>query len=321
MMTRSAIGGPIRLWTRRVARGMSDRGAGVSELGGVSDVRASIAAASASPKARQRRVARGRVLRERARARTASSRETRRGSAAENGSGGAELGSPIRLAIVSASLPGKARLAQIASKIVAASENWSLAGLNSARASASGALYAGVPRTEPAVRERRVAEAGDPEVGQLRAVRREDHVLRLHVAVDDPRLVRRRERRAELARHRPHRDDVDGPFADPLAQRGAGEVLEDEVEPDVGLFSHVVERDEVRVLDRRGGARLLAHPGEERATRLAGEAEIVAHDLDRDMATEDAVAREQDPPHSPLAEQADDLVAADVGDEVHRAGV
>ena len=74
-----------------------------------------------------------------ARAKTASRRDTRRGSAATKGSGGG--GSvAIRDAIVSASSPGNARRAQTASKSVHASENWSLLALNSASASASGAL-------------------------------------------------------------------------------------------------------------------------------------------------------------------------------------
>ena len=52
-----------------------------------------------------------------------------------------------------------------------------------------------------------------------------------------------------------------------------------------------------------------------------GEPEVVAQDLDRDVPAEDRVTREEHPPHAPLAKDADDLVAADVRDEVHGEGV
>jgi len=136
MITRSAHPATT-LWTRRVARGMIERGGGVSSRG-VSMTRASIAFASASPNARAlgQRLAGSLAM---PRPSTESSRALSRGSADMNESTG---GGPVATfaAIDSASSPGNARRPPMASNIVAASENWSLRSENSARASASGAL-------------------------------------------------------------------------------------------------------------------------------------------------------------------------------------
>ena len=175
-------------------------------------------------------------------------------------------------------------------------------------------------RAEHAARggERRVGEARDAEVGELRAVGREHHVLGLHVAMDHAGAVRDGERVAELARHARHDRRIERPLADAIAQRGPVHVLEDEEQPSALLFAHVVQRDEVRMLDGRGGARLLAHAREERLARLGRKAEVVAQHLHRDPAPEHRVAREEHAPHPALAEQAHDVVASDARREIHR---
>ena len=72
------------------------------------------------------------------------------------------------------------------------------AGRSPARARCSSLVPSTVPGLRHAVLD--VERARDPEVGHLRAaVAVQQHVLRLHVAVDEPVLVRERERRARSA--------------------------------------------------------------------------------------------------------------------------
>ncbi len=116
----------------------------------------------------------------------------------------------------------------------------------------------------------------------------------------DPCVVRGGERRGDL------RGAVDGAIDREAAgrnrQRFAGDVLHDD-EVDVALAPDRVDRDDVRVIERGRGPRLV----EETAGRLAV-ARGRQH-LDRDGAVQDGVARPVDGAHAPLAEECfDDVV-------------
>ena len=87
------------------------------------------------------------------------------------------------------------------------------------------------------------------------AVLRDEHVLGLQVAVDDALLVRGGEAVGDLER------EVDGlllrdrPAVEPLAQRLALQQLRDGV-GDAILRAEVVDREDVRMRQRRDGLRL-----------------------------------------------------------------
>ena len=68
---------------------------------------------------------------------------------------------------------------------------------------------------------------------------------------------------------------------------------------------------------RRGRTRLLLHAQKERVFHLRRNAQIVAHDFDRDLTTEHGVLRKEHSPHSALPEQTDDVVASYPFGEIH----
>ena len=158
---------------------------------------------------------------------------------------------------------------------VSAQEYWSARPSSRSLSICSGAMYRGVPIGGPVSvsvgkkrcgggpRECRLRSSRDAEVEHLDdAVLAEHDVVRLHVAVDDAALV------GEVERAR----DVDEPpqalregDVRPLAHEGAEhralDVLHgDEADrlggPLRGHLADVVDDDDVRVLERRGGARL-----------------------------------------------------------------
>ena len=92
--------------------------------------------------------------------------------------------------------------------------------------------------------------ARDAEVGHLvaplRAVRGKQHVVRLHVPVDDPAAVREPERMEDLARRVDRRGDRQRPLRDdPVLERPPLQVLHRDVVGALGLAA-VVDRDDVR---------------------------------------------------------------------------
>ena len=108
--------------------------------------------------------------------------------------------------------------------------------------------------------------ARDPEVRDLRAGPREEDVLRLDVAVDDPGGVRERERasrararssrrpRAAVGPSRRRSRRLSGPSA-----RGPCTYSKTRNRPDGVVLAHVVQRDDVRMAHRGGRLRLVAH--------------------------------------------------------------
>ena len=94
-----------------------------------------------------------------------------------------------------------------------------------------------------------------------------------------------------------------GPPADALAQRLALEQLRDDVRRAVSR-ADVEDREDVRMVERRGGARLLL----EAAQPIGIGRERGGQDLDRDLASEPRVARAVDLAHAAGAERREDLV-------------
>ena len=159
--------------------------------------------------------------------------------------------------------------------------------------------------------ERRVGELRDPEVGDLRAVRSEHHVLGLHVAVEDAGEVCDGERAPELPREPRGLERRQATALEALFQVLPDDVFEHEIEPHRVVLSHVVESDEVRVGDPRRRLRLVPHARDELVPHGGREREVVAEDLDRDAAAEHRVPSQPHPPHAALSEQPLDLVTAD----------
>ena len=148
--------------------------------------------------------------------------------------------------------------------------------------------------------------ARDPEVRHLHAALAVDEdVVRLDVAVDDAMPVREAERGEDLARVLDRDVDRSGAAADDQLLEGAAveELHRDVVR--VLRVAAVVDRDDVRVVERRGVLRLAAEALDELVVvRVA-----VVEDLDRDAAAELLVLGEVDVRHAARSELAHDPVA------------
>ena len=122
------------------------------------------------------------------------------------------------------------------------------------------------------------ARARDAEVGDLHGARlREQHVARLHVAVHDAAAMRERERGRDLGGDLGRLVRVDRRFGpDQVAQRSALDVLHDD-EVRARLLAPVVDRNDVRVVEVRGGLRFPPEPLDERRfARVLGEERLQA---------------------------------------------
>ena len=151
-----------------------------------------------------------------------------------------------------------------------------------------------------------VERAGDPEVGHLCAAVAQQHVLRLHVAMHDPALVREGERRRDLAAELDHLVDRQRPqLVDQLLEVVSVDVLEDdELLPRV--LAAVDHRDDVRV--RELGDRTRFAP--EALDVLLVVAVPLVEDLQRDLALEQAVVGPVDRGHPTTPDELLELVAA-----------
>jgi hypothetical protein len=167
---------------------------------------------------------------------------------------------------------------------------------------------------------RRVALAGrahvlrDAEVHDLDEVlvlaAQQEHVLRLHVAVDDALGVRGAQRRRDLLRDQ--QDALLGQRA--LAQQALGERLALEElhhheRPAVAGGAEVGDVDDVLVADRGGEPRLLLEPRDDLILARV----LVEQDLDRDALADQRVGGLVDRAHAALADLARDVVAAEQG--------
>ena len=146
----------------------------------------------------------------------------------------------------------------------------------------------------------RVAPLGEAEVAEERLLSglREKHVRRLDVPVDKARRVRRVERAAELPRERQRLSGGQrAALAEQRAQARPRDVAHREVEHAVDL-ARVVDRDHVRMLERRDELRLAQEPRAE----LVVVRELGCDDLERDLAREACVRREVDGAHPAAAQ-------------------
>jgi hypothetical protein len=156
-------------------------------------------------------------------------------------------------------------------------------------------------------RHGRRLQVRDPEVHELGpAVREDEDVPRLDVAMHDPRAVR------VVERVRQRGQDSDGligrdlpPVAEDDLQRGPLEVLHHEV-----VLAHVEDADDVRMRELSRGLGLAAEPAQVLLAGLSGE-ELLLHRLDRDDALHHGVEAAVHAPHRPFADLPLDLVAAE----------
>ena len=155
--------------------------------------------------------------------------------------------------------------------------------------------------------ERRDREFGQSEIEDLHATVVGHHqVRRLQIAVHDAgrmclgQCIRRLGRRSSTIA------ELHAAAADQSIQRVAGDVLHHDVVETV-LAGDLVDRDDVRMVERRGGLRLLHEP----ALTLGVGDGLGAQDLDGNEAIETGVPGLVDLPHPAGSELLDDFVVTD----------
>jgi hypothetical protein len=127
------------------------------------------------------------------------------------------------------------------------------------------------------------------------------HVLGLQVAMDHSVAVRERDRLAHAAEHGQHAlawpRSVAGDFAlEHIGQSRAAHALHREVRAGCGVETHLVDRDDARVVELAGDARFLVEA--HHAARPRGRIAAVAQHLEHEIAAEGAVARGEDRGHA-----------------------
>ena len=155
---------------------------------------------------------------------------------------------------------------------------------------------------------------GETEVEQLHAVRRQEQVRRLQVAMDHPARVQRVERIEDLQRDGGGVGRRQRPTCHARAERLAREELHRHDQPVVGLLDFV-ELADVGMRDAGRGPGLTPQPFPRRVVDLA------ANRLQSDSAIEPFIAGRVHDPHAALADLPFDLVAPDtVGYRRRRRG-
>src|SRR5262245_43991497 len=144
-----------------------------------------------------------------------------------------------------------------------------------------------------------------PEIKHLdQTVFARHDVFRLNVAMSDSGLVRGLERGGHL-RGYPQRLGQTDPPPQALAQCLSLDVLGDDEAPSLAL-ARFLDRDAVRLVERRGRARFLSDaPHALRLTR-----ELGWQQLDRRLAAQSRVAREPDFAHPAATQRRQDLISA-----------
>ena len=160
------------------------------------------------------------------------------------------------------------------------------------------------------VRPNGVERASDPEVGHLRPpVTREQHVLRLHVAVDEPLRVGERQRLRHFEPQLERPPDRQRPAGDELLQVLPLDVLEDDELAAVGLAA-VDHRDDAGVRELSDRTGLVPE-----ALDVVVVARVVlVQELESDVSLEQGVVRAEHGRHAARADGVLELVA--VGDEL-----
>ena len=148
-------------------------------------------------------------------------------------------------------------------------------------------------------RESEVADLDAPVLGQ-------QHVLGLHIAVDEARSVRRGEPRENGMHHRDGLVDRQAlGVIEQIAQRRARKVLHDEV-GDVAVLALVEDADDVRVAQPGRGAGLLDEPRLEPVVV----AQVVVHHLEGDAPLQPQIGRKVHRRHSAARDSAAHPVSA-----------
>ncbi len=160
-------------------------------------------------------------------------------------------------------------------------------------------------------------QLGEAEVEDLDvAVGGDEEVRRLEVAVDDPAAVRRRQAAGDLHRVFDRLARRQRPVGHQLLQRLPLEQLLDQVRLPV-VDAEVVDREDVGVVQRAGGARLVLEAAQ--ALRVGGE--HLGQHLDGDVAVQPPVARAIHLAHPAGSEGSGDLVGSDVSPDFEGHGL
>ena len=166
----------------------------------------------------------------------------------------------------------------------------------------------------------RLALLGDPEVEHphvlLISVARQEHVVGLQIAVDDPPPVGLVERARHLSDQALDHREGHGPFGDRLGEGAPLDELHGDVEPPVGERAEVVEADGVGVAELHHRLAL----AQEAPARLL--VRLPLEHFDRDLADRGAhgLLGRVDGAHAPLAEGLHQTVAPGQGAPDQRVG-
>ena len=179
----------------------------------------------------------------------------------------------------------------------------------------------GRPEQRARVRDVRVLELRDAEVGHLHlVVVVQDQVGGLDVAMDDAARVRVVERCGDLA-HEP--DDFLGLEVRALGQHVGDRTAVDELHREERiaiLLAQVEERHDARVAERPRDLGLVLEAVDEGAVLRARARDVQPDGLDRQLALDQGIEGLVDSPHRPVAEVPRDLVAADRGGDLIGSG-
>ena len=147
----------------------------------------------------------------------------------------------------------------------------------------------------------------DPEVEDLHvAVRGQEDVLGLEIAVRDAAGMCRGEAAGKLSRHVDGAAETEGALVERVPKRLPAEELGDQVRHGP-LGADVEDGQDVRVIERRGGARLHF----ESAKTIRVRDELARQHLHRDVASQPRIVALVDLAHPAGAEQADDFIGSD----------
>ena len=151
-------------------------------------------------------------------------------------------------------------------------------------------------------------EAGEPEVRQVGVLAAQQDVRGLDVAVHEPGGVRGVERARDLVDDRRGARRLEPPLgAQQPVQVGAGDPAHHEVQPPV-LLARLVDRDHVRVIDRRRHPRLAL----EALAEVAVGGVLGRDQLERDRASQRDLGRAVDDAHAAAAGDRLDTAARDM---------